>query len=382
MILATAQIFMAFAIPVAILWLERRSKIVRTLSPVILCYLVGMLLGNQPLFALRQDVALHLCGVMVAVAVPLLLFSVDVMAWLRLARTTVLSFLAVMVLAMISSLTAHLLLQEFVPESAEIAGMLVGVYVGITANMAAIGAAAEVSPEVFPLLNAADMVISLAYLLFITMVAPRWFGRVLKPFPRAQGEVDGSGDDDPADSPVGLRFPGLRSMALNLGLSLGVVAAAAGVLALMGLLSETVWMVVGVTTLAVALSFVPRVRSLPGTQDMGQFFFLVFCVSMGFTTDFVKLFSASPLVVVYCGVVVVMMTVLFLPVAALLRVDRDTAIITHVAGVFGPHMIAPVAMVLKNREVIFSGIKTALVGIALGNYLGLGLIWVITRVWG
>ncbi len=378
MIVIVAQILLAFAIPVGILWLERRNRVVRLLSPVILCYLAGMLIGNVGLFPLNQDVALGLCAAMVATAVPLLLFSVNVMAWLRLARTTVVSFLSVVLLAVISCLTAHLILARLVPESAQIAGMLVGVYTGITANMAAVGAAAGVRPEIFPLLNAADMAVSFPYLLFVTMLAPRLLKPLLRPFPAAAGGDDEVTEPHSEERPLGLTAPPVRAVALNLGLALAVVAAAGLLTLLIGFGARAVWMVVGVTTLAVALSFKPEVRALPGTQDMGQFLFLVFCVSMGFTTDFVKLFSASPLIVLYCGIVVLMMTAIHFPLAAVLRIDRDTAIITHVAAIFGPHMIGPVAMVLKNREVIFSGITSALVGIAVGNYLGLALFWFLS----
>lgn len=380
MVWAVVLVLTAFAAPMGILWLEPRSRIVRTLSPVILCYLFGMFMGNIGLMPPQQDVALTLSGVLVAIAVPLLLFSVDVLAWLRLARTTVVSFIAVMLLAMVSAMTAHWILHQYIAESAQIAGMLVGVYIGITANMAAVGAAVHVSPELFPLLNAADMVISLMYLLFITTVAPRLYARILRPFPATTGTEDADKAGDGSDAPVGLRAPRPRVIFINLGLSVAVVATAAGMTQLLGLDSQGVWMVVGVTTFAVALSFSRKVRQLPGTLDMGQFFFLVFSVSIGFTTDFVKLFSASPLIVAYCGIVVVLMTIIHLPLASLLKIDRDTAIITHVAGVFGPHMIAPVAMVLKNREVVFSGITSALVGIALGNYLGLGVVWLLLRV--
>lgn len=59
------------------------------------------------------------------------------------------------------------------------------------------------------------------------------------------------------------------------------------------------------------------------------------------------------------------------------RVDRDTANITSVAGIFGPPFVPPVAKALGNREIIVSGITTGILGLALGNYLGMGMAWLL-----
>jgi uncharacterized membrane protein len=59
------------------------------------------------------------------------------------------------------------------------------------------------------------------------------------------------------------------------------------------------------------------------------------------------------------------------------KIDRDTAIITSMAGIFGPAFVAPMSDVLKNRAILVSGITTGLVGIALGNFVGLFVAWLL-----
>jgi uncharacterized membrane protein len=59
--------------------------------------------------------------------------------------------------------------------------------------------------------------------------------------------------------------------------------------------------------------------------------------------------------------------------AWIFRVDADTTLITSVAGIFGPAFIGPVASVLKNKDIVVSGLTTGLVGYAIANYLGLGM---------
>ncbi len=370
---AVAQIALALGVPVLVLWLEPRSRVVRFLSPVVVCYGVGMLFGNQPWVAFDDDVALGTCNVTVALAIPLLLYSTDIVAWLRLAKSTVISFFLCMLAVMLAAAAAHLLLGSGVEQSPDVAGMLVGVYTGGTPNMAAIGTALQVPAKTFILLNAADMVVSFAYLFFILMVAGRLLRRLVPPTPRsrsAEAEPDGP-------SSVVARVPPLRSVGIGLSLTAVIVAAAFGLRQLVGETARDAVAILVITSAAVAASTVDRIRRLPGTQDMGQFLLLVFCVAMGFTTDFGELFSSPTGVFAFTAVTLFGAVIIHFAAATALRLDRDTIIITSAAAVFGPHMVGPVAVAIKNREVLFSGIASGLVGYALGNYLGIGLAYLL-----
>jgi len=371
------QIALAIAVPFVTVWLEPRFKAIRIISPVVICYLTGMLLGNLPFMQLSDGVSLGMANVTVALAIPLLLFSVDVVAWLRLARSTIIGFCIAIVAAMTATIAVHMGMGSGVIDSPKIAGMLSGVYIGGTPNMAAIATAVDARPETFILLNAADMVVSFGYLLFMLMVAPRVLRFVLPAF-RFE---NGSSPDEPAADEKPRRtaeVPPLKDGALAMVLAVVMVLAGVGIGRFAPELNRDTVIILAITTFAVGASLVARVRGLQGSQDMGQFLLLIFCVAMGFTTDFVELFTGSPMIILYATMVVLLIIVLHIILSALFRIDRDTAIITSAAGVFGPHMIGPVAMVLGNREIVFSGIASGLVGLALGNYLGLSVVWMLT----
>jgi uncharacterized membrane protein len=376
---AVLQLLLAVTIPAVVVWLEPRSRLVRTLSPVVLCYLLGIALGNQPWVAFSQELALGTCNVTVALAIPFLLFSVNLGSWLRLARPTVVSFVIVMFAAMAGATVSHLLLATHFDQSAGIAGMLVGVYVGGTPNMAAVGTGLGVRSETFVLLNAADMVVSFAYLLFLLTVAPRILGRTKDDKRASEGgqsfEPPGSGEAQEVRKRWG--FEMVKEVAGAGMLAAAIVGVSLGAGAVVPQSYRDAVIILAITTLAVAASGIRRVRSLDGTQEAGQFLLLVFCVAMGYTTDFVQLFSASPLILVYCGVTVFVAVTLHFVAASFLRIERDTIIITSAAGIFGPHMVGPVCLALKNREVLFSGIASGLVGYAVGNYLGIGVAWML-----
>ena len=192
--LPVVQIVLSLALPVLTLWFEKRSRFVRAASPVVVCYAAGMLLGNLPFVDFPDEVSLNVCNITVALAIPLLLFSVNIASWMRLAGKTVLASSMAMVAAVTGAAVAYTVCSDWLAESPKIAGMLVGVYVGGTPNMAAIGTAVHVESETFILLNAADMVVSFGYLLFILTIAPRVLARFLPAFQKqAPGRSDADG---------------------------------------------------------------------------------------------------------------------------------------------------------------------------------------------
>ncbi|RJO68696.1 MAG: DUF819 family protein [Myxococcales bacterium] len=363
------QAVVILAIPTIVRAVAPRVKAVRVITPVLLCYMLGMALGNQPWVRFDTEFSLNITSAAVALAIPLMLFSADFLGWLRLARPTVISFLLATVCAIAAGLVSHILFADN-RESASVAGMLVGVYIGGTPNMAAVGTALGVPTELFMQLNVTDMVWSSLYLLFLLTIARRVCGLFLPPFPREK--------EDPAMAfaPAGSRPP-WRSIGLGVALAAAIVAVASlvGRVAPKGF--EAALSVLSITTLAVLASFHPRVRALKGASDTGMFFLLVFCVAIGTTTDFGKLFTSPSALFFQTGFVMVGAIFLHYLFAFFLKIDVDTVLITSAAAIWAPPIVPPVAMALKNREMVMSGIASGLVGYAIGNYAGVAVAWLL-----
>lgn len=166
-----------------------RSRRGGSWGSVLVCYALGLGLAHLPGWAPDPDLANTASVVAVALAIPLLLFSLDVVRWVRLAGRAALSFgLCVVSVAAAGSVGA-LLFRDRVARDADVVGMLAGVYTGGTPNLAAIGVALGVPPETFVTLNAADIVVSTIYLPFLLAVAPRLYARWLPPFAPAAAWV-------------------------------------------------------------------------------------------------------------------------------------------------------------------------------------------------
>ena len=383
------QAILLVAAPVVILALVKRVRVLGLIGATLLCYLVGIASANLSI-PIDQGVSMQVSQVAVLLAIPLLLYCTDFVRWLKLARSTVLSFLLACVAVMLAATLGWAIFSRYLPqESWKLAGMFVGVYTGGTVNMNAVGYALGVREEIFVMANAADVVMGGIYLIFLMTVAQRVLLKFLPAFKSvgavAAAETEGGaagggpavGEAYAPTAPTArARWRLVGQVAIAVGVAILIVGASVGLSFLVtGGISETL-VLLAITTLGIAASFIPRLRRLEGAPDFGQYLLLVFCVAIGSIADF-RVLSGSPVIFGYCALVMTSAVVLHYAMAALFRIDADTVIITSVAAVFSPAFVGPIAGVLKNREIIVSGLTTGLVGYAVGNYLGLALAYLL-----
>ncbi|RMF15950.1 MAG: DUF819 family protein [Candidatus Dadabacteria bacterium] len=358
-------LLLLFGLPALFVWAEPRFKWVRTISPVVLCYGSGILIGNLA-GPWNTELTQIVTEAVVVLALPMLLFPSDLKAFTRLAPVTALSFALAVVAIIVTSVVGTLLFGGGFSESWMVSALLVGVYTGGTPNMAAIAQSLQVPDELYLLVNAADLVLGSFYLLVLMTVAKPILGRWFPPFPETVEDAeDAIVEETRRITPAGIAFSVLLS-AFVVGASAGLVQLVTGTLHPAGV-------ILTLTTLAILLSFSPAVRRLPGAYEGGQYLLLVFCIAIGSMANVNDLIASLSDVFGYCAFVLFGAIFLHIVLARLFRVDVDTLIITSTAAVFGPPFIGPIAEVIGNRKVVVSGITAGVVGLAIGNYLGYAL---------
>lgn len=365
---------LALLVPFIIIKLEKKVKPIQWLSPIVCCYALGILLGNVLGPMWDPALARTLSEVSVMLSLPLLLISVDLLGWFKLAKTTILSFVLLIVCVMLVSYLVGMFYKDHDPEVWKMAGMLVGVYVGGTANLTAIGKILGVREDVFVMLNAVDLVFGGIYLLFIMSAGVKILTRILPAFNHEgldEGEMD----------LVHWRELNLNKKTLHsiLLLLLSGVIVGLSVLVSRLLTGEEVpsIIILGITTLALIFSFNKKIRHFEGSQEWGQYFLMVFCVAVGSLANISQLVSGSSWYFLFTGLIMFGSILLHFLCCFFLKIDRDTAIITSMAGIFGPAFVAPMSQVLKNKTILVSGVTTGLMGIAVGNFIGVAVAYLI-----
>lgn len=386
MIIALQLLFFLGA-PAVVLWACSKSRILETLSPVVLCYGLGIVFGNLAgldrigidagaavdgaavgFSAAEKDTNL-IGGLAVILALGLLVVSTDFKKWLRLAPVTLLASVLALVSAVVVAGGSALVLKSWSDELWQVSGMLVGVYTGGTVNLAAIARALDVDPVTWGIVNTSDILVCGVWFLLLLAIGPWLFGLFLKPF------KGGPVDEDLDEEKQRLRVVDvLRSLGVGLLVAAGPLLGSQVVALFQPSLEEPV-AILGVTSVAIGLSFIRRLREVTGLYVTGDYLLLVFCVAVGSLATWGRIANAELFLFVYTALVVAGSVSLHALLCFVFRIDRDTTIITSVAALFGPPFVPPVARALGNKEVVVSGVTSGLVGLAAGNYLGLAVAY-------
>jgi uncharacterized membrane protein len=340
------------------------------LSPVVLCYALGMLIKNLQLFPLNGAICTAFSQGSILLALPLLLFSTDLRFAGRHARPFILSFILSVVASFISLGVLAYFFQPHLPNVWQAAGMLAGVYIGGTANMQAIGIALQASESSFVMLNAADILVGGSYLLLLTSVVHGLLRFVLKDFT----DQDPNHPEQEAQSEA--KSNSITQILQQLLSSIAIGGSAAGLTYLIfGNLNSTSFLILTLTTLSIVAARSPWIKKLGDTFHTGEYLLLIFCISLGMLADLGEIAGKGGVILLFSALTMYASIFIHLGLARLFGIDRDTFLITSTATIFGPPFIAQVASAMKNPKVIFPGIATALLGIAIGNYAGIGLAY-------
>lgn len=370
--MSITQALLMAAFPAILMWADKHIALIKTLGPVVICYAVGILSGLIFSNSIDLKTSETLTEAAVPLAIPLMLFSLNLKAWLRLAPRTVKSFLFSLVSICVCAIVCALPFKGL-NELWKMAGMLVGVYTGGTPNMSAIGLSLDVSKETFVVLNTSDIVLGSLYLLFILSFGKKIFARFLPSFVKSNDVVDEATLESGHDP---------KEMFLAFLLGAAIVGSSVGLsLALFNKLELPV-ILLGLTALGMIASTFSKVRNLRGSFILGEYFLYVFCLAIGTMTDPQKLMSVDPQVLLYCTVTFISAIIVHFTLNKIFKIDADTAIITNVAAIYGPPFVPPVAKSLGNPEIIISGLTCGLVGYGVGNYLGLAVAYIVRALVG
>lgn len=363
------QVLFLLAAPALAQWSCAKSKIAEALSAVALCYIFGIVFGNLPWITVNTKISETAAGVAVLLAIPLLLFSVDLVAWLKSAGVTLRASMICFFSTGLVATTAGWFFHDRIPDSYPIAAALAAVYTGGTPSMFAVAQAVDLKPDLLIATNLSDMFFSGPLYFVIIAVGWKLLGYVLHK-PERNDDVEFKHDAD-VTVPWTMLLKGFLLAAAVAGVAIGI-----------GQLVPQSWrdvsIILMVSTFGIALSLVPRIRGMGGNYVIGDYILLIFCTSIGSMADLRQVGETNPLILLMVATVFLSTTALEIILFRLFKVDRDTAVVAMVGSTYSPAFVGPVAARLRNKDALVSGITVGLVGYAIANYLGIGVHALLT----
>lgn len=368
--------------PAFLLALCRKSGILAKLGPVFLLYILGIIIGNVgviPGISLPESApAIQdlLSNVTVPLAIPLMLLGCT----FRRSETPsqLLALLTGLASVVIAVIAGYLIFHDVIDANSEcsaakIGGLLTGVYTGGTINLASLKEMLDVPEETYLLVNGYDMVICFLYLTFLTSSGIKIFRRIIggkRQVATLQQAVEYNVESGPS-------FRGMftRKGLVSILKLLCVCAIVCGLSFLMTVVFKgfpfmTVFML-SLTTFGIAASFIPKLRSIPYSYDLGMYCIYIFSITVASMADFSKIdFSAGLALLGYISIAIFGSLLVQTIFAKLFRLDSDLMVISSVAFICSPPFVPMMAAAMNNRKVIIAGLSIGVVGYAVGNYLG------------
>ena len=317
----------------------------------------------------------------IPLALPLLLFSLNVRSWFAIAGKTFLSLLLGLISVLIPIVLGFVFFHDRIADSWKVGGMLTAVYSGGTPNLAAMKTALDVPSETYVLTHTYDLMLGVVFLFFVMTIGQRVLQKFLPAFKKTATDTLEPTALDTAPIKEGffdlLHKKSMFPLLAALGIAILIFAAGGGLSFLVPSHLQMLTAILSITTLGILISLLPRINRIEKTFDLGMYFILVFSIVVAsmadvrnFTTDHIHIFYWVTLV--YVGSLII-----HVALSAIFKFDADNVIIVSTALSCSPPFVPVVAAALKNREIIISGLTVGIIGYAIGNYLGVALAYLL-----
>ncbi|HEX5742419.1 MAG TPA: DUF819 family protein [Flavobacteriaceae bacterium] len=363
-------IFIVLFIPLLIKYTEK-SKIVTVISPIALAYVAGILFSFSTV-KLNQEIITQTTEISIALSICLFLLASNLDKFRTLLKPLLKSFFLGILSLLITIFLVYFLFGFYDKKYINIIGMLVGLYVGGTPNLNAIGIALDVPNETIVLVNTADIAFGgIYFLLLLTIVKP-----ILSLFlPKyitgnfLEEELKVVKKTNLSEN-FKMIFLGFSTAIIILGFSFGLVFLMFDDLNIPAFL-------IFLTTLSIVGAQFSIIKKIKWKFEIAEVLLLIFSFGIGLQIDFNLLLTSGLETYLLVGSVFTGTILIHYLLAWITKTDVDTLLISSTAALYGPAFIAPIAKAIHNKELIVYGIALGLLGYILGNYLGLGIAFLL-----
>ena len=359
-------------IPVFFLWLERKTrwKIFDFLPAIIWIFLTPIFLSNFGVIPRSTPIYSTFKAFAVPLFIVLMLLDINIREALRVAwRGAVVLVLGSFGIVVGAAVAFAAFRSGLPPDAWSGFGALAGSWIGGTGNLAAVAESLSTPDEFVGVVVVVDNFVYLVYFPII-LTSKKWAGWFNRYSRVSQEQIDHIAESTKSVERKTHEIH-FRDVLILLGFGFAAILVANTLASfipeLKPVLTEKTWAMLLVTTIGIGLSATP-LKNVPGTEPLSMTFVYIYMTMIGASADLRELAGAEWFLV--AGFVCIAVHFLFIVLSArLLRIDVSMAAVASVAAVGGAAS-APVAAGFHREELVPVSIMLALIGYALGNYLG------------
>ncbi len=370
-------------VPFLVMQLAKRWTWIEKVSPMTVLYLIGLAVANllptdDGIFSLNTATNTLFSNLAVPLAIPLMLMGCDMNNW-QIGKAFKV-FLSGLLSVLIVTVAGYYIFRGSYSDTegfAQVCAVATGIYTGGIPNMGAIKQAVAMPHQTYLYITSYDLIVTGLYLVFVIFLGKTVFRALLGSGKAKSSNASVQTESDSSAAKVNpFDREHLKSSLLAIAITLAIAAISYAVSLIAsrdGSPNMTV-LILLLTTLAIAASFLPPMRKQQHSFDLGLYCVYVFCLAIASACNVREMDIAGSLpILYYLGFIILGSLILQILFAKILKIDGDSVMVCSVALINSPPFVPLAAALLNNKDIVILGITIGLLGYMLGNYLGIGL---------
>ncbi len=364
---------------------NRTNKFIKTLGPIAIAYAGGLFFSLVVFILKKLNIEVNLITdvseigsyLAIGIAIPLLLFSVDLRELKKLTKPMILAFSILIVSVTITVITTYYAYGRTVENGRELSAMAAGLYTGGTPNLNAIGSFFRLDSKVIALANLSDMIVGAVLYAILLTIAKPFFKLFLKEkkekYVREEILIDDYENKiEKIDHKPLVKNFFIALFMVIIGALIGVVIWFLGG-AKDGLLIDILVpsLMLAVTIFGIAGSFIKKIRNVKGNTVLGQYLILVFSFALASSVDLASINQGFVKIFLLYAVITFGILLVDLIISKIFDIDVDCTLVAITAGIYGPAFVPALTQQIKNDDLCAPGLICGALGYAIGTFLGI-----------
>lgn len=377
------SIIYLLGVPLLVMQLAKRWNWIEKVSPMTVLYLIGLAVANllptdDGIFSLNTATNTLFSNLAVPLAIPLMLMGCDMNNW-QIGKAFKV-FLSGLLSVLIVTVAGYFIFRSSYSNPkgfAQVCAVATGIYTGGIPNMGAIKQAVGMPHQTYLYITSYDLIVTGLYLVFVIFFGKKVFRTLLgsgKIKSSNAGTQTKSDNESVKVNPFDHEHLKTSLLAIAITLAIAAISYAVSLIASRDGSPNMTVLILLLTTLAIAASFLPPMRKQQHSFDLGLYCVYVFCLAIASACNMREMDIAGSLpILYYLGFIILGSLILQILFAKLLKIDGDSVMVCSVALINSPPFVPLAAALLNNKDIVILGITIGLLGYMLGNYLGIGL---------
>lgn len=356
------------------IFLENQYRWAAKISGAIIGLVIAATLSNIGVIPVDSPVYDQVWGVVVPLAIPMLLFQCDLKQIWKESGRLVIIFLISSVGTVLGAVIGYFILSQAIPVLNHIAGMMVGSYIGGGVNFVAVSSAFDIPKELISAATVADNLLMVFYFLILLMIPTMGFFKKYFKFAyttETHEEEKSTYLKDTIVTVQDIAFVfAISVIIVTVSFMLSDVISKLGDNSIVQLISNK-YLILTTLTVSCSTIFAKQFKKISGASEIGTFLIYLFFVVIGIPASISAIVEKSPLLLVFCGIMVFVNMAVTFAGAKLFGFTVEEAILASNANIGGPTTAAAMAISKGWHRFVAPTMLVGTLGYIIGTYVGI-----------